>query len=244
MAQREQTDARRERASGREQRRRLTSQPLEELDDAADDGAGNGGGPVAAAKQAARTAAAAAIAGGLAGAAKALVARRRRGDDEEQDAPEPERAEPRSEPVVQEPQSGHDGEPVAEESSDEPTAEADEVDVDEDEQPRTVPAQARPGSAGTSDRPDRGASASEASDIVARARDHVAALLGKEAESISGIARGNGSWTVSVEVVEIHRVPDTTDVLSSYEVVLDDGGDLLSLERRGRYRRSQIEEGR
>ena len=49
---------------------------------------------------------------------------------------------------------------------------------------------------------------------------------------------------MSVEVVDVHRIPESTDVLASYEVALDDDGGLLSLERRGRYRRSQVEEGR
>ena len=38
--------------------------------------------------------------------------------------------------------------------------------------------------------------------------------------------------------------PRSAHVLSSYEVVLDDDRNLVSLERRGRYRRSQVEEER
>ena len=77
-----------------------------------------------------------------------------------------------------------------------------------------------------------------------QARSHVENLLGKEAESISGIAKQDGRWSVTVEIVEVHRIPDSTDILASYEVVLDDDGDLIRLERQGRYRRSQVEEDR
>jgi hypothetical protein len=222
----------------------MTSQPFEALDDEARGGSGNGGGPVAAAKQAARTAAAAAIAGGLAGAAKALVQRRRRGDDDEQDEAEREpAAEERVGPAGEEPDGDGAVDSAAEEAENAPAGEADATDDDEEESPPVAAQDQRP-STTDRDQPERGASASEARDVVDRARSHVAGLLGKDADSVSGISRGNGSWTVTVEVVEVHRVPESTDVLSSYEVVLDDDGDLLSLERRGRYRRSQVEEGR
>ena len=90
----------------------------------------------------------------------------------------------------------------------------------------------------------KGASSSDVAEVVDRARSQLTDVLEKEVDSVSGISRRNGSWSVTVEVVEVHRVPDSTDVLSSYEVVLDDDRNLVSLERRGRYRRSQVEEER
>ena len=39
-------------------------------------------------------------------------------------------------------------------------------------------------------------------------------------------------------------MPETTDVLSSYEVAFDDDHNLVSMSEVRRYRRSQIEEGR
>ena len=44
------------------------------------------------------------------------------------------------------------------------------------------------------------------------------------------------------EVVEVSRVPPTTDVLASYEVALDDDGNLRRCTRRRRYYRSSAEE--
>src|SRR5207248_6016574 len=81
------------------------------------------------------------------------------------------------------------------------------------------------------DEPQQGASRSDVAAMVKRARTQITDLLGKEPESISGVEQANGSWSVNVEVVEIHRIPDTTDILSSYEVVLDDDGNLVRLER-------------
>jgi hypothetical protein len=44
---------------------------------------------------------------------------------------------------------------------------------------------------------------------------------------------------VTLEVVELRRIPESTDVLASYEVELDGDGNFLSFERGGRYSRSQ-----
>jgi gas vesicle protein GvpO len=240
MAQR--GEAQRERASARERRRSLMSKPFEALDDAAN---GDGEGAAAAAKTAARTAAAAALAGGLAGAAKALVERRTRYDDDDENEDEAAEAD--------EPQADERPRPTAEAESADQADDADPEDeaeggesgedADDDEEPQPA-AKKRSSDQRDGDEPQQGASSSEASGIVDQARDYVADVLGKDAESVSGISRANGSWTVTVEVVDVHRIPESTDVLSSYEVVVDDDGGLLSLERRGRYRRSQVEEDR
>ena len=58
----------------------------------------------------------------------------------------------------------------------------------------------------------------------------------------SSVRRQDGGWAVTLEVVEVRRIPDSTDVLSSYELVLDDDGGIVELNRKRRYRRSQVEE--
>ena len=50
------------------------------------------------------------------------------------------------------------------------------------------------------------------------------------------------SWLVTVEVVEVARVPNTTDLLGSYVVQLDDGGGLLGYKRTRRFVRGQVDE--
>ena len=56
--------------------------------------------------------------------------------------------------------------------------------------------------------------------------------------------RTSNGWKVTLEVVELRRIPESTDVLASYEVELDGDGKLLGFERGGRYTRSQAEAGR
>jgi hypothetical protein len=242
MAERARAEGQRERASARERRRASISQAFDALTGGDDGGQGNGGGPAAAAKQAARTAAAAAVAGGLAGAAKALVERRKGAHDEEHDeAVEQPRAEETHERLAEAPDEARDRDYGAgDETAPPPDVEEDDQQKQRQRRDTAEPATASP----RREQPRRGGTTSEVADVAERARGHVSGLLGKEAETVSGISRADGSWTVMVEVVDVHRVPDSTDVLSSYEVVLDDDGGLLRLERCARYRRAQVEEGR
>lgn len=62
-------------------------------------------------------------------------------------------------------------------------------------------------------------------------------LTGRQVEGVVGIARSEEGWTVTVEVLEASRIPNTTDVLAEYEVELDAGGDLVSYHRAARYLR-------
>jgi gas vesicle protein GvpO len=249
---------REQRAQARERRRSLASKPFEELDQAAGDEAKQT--PLGAAKTVAATAAAAALAGALAGAAKALLERDSGRSDDAQDD---ETVEPQAD-------SSDSGGPEAEQrvQEDEPSAGEREAEPDEDESQTAPPtAEGEPASAddeaeaeaeqargaeAEADEPSdeqehesngaRGRSASDAMNIVEQAREHLKNLLGEDAESVSGIERENGNWSVTLEVVELHRIPESTDILSSYSAVLDDDGKIVSLTRGRRYRRSQVED--
>jgi hypothetical protein len=72
----------------------------------------------------------------------------------------------------------------------------------------------------------------------------LAELTGKEFEGIVGIRRVDGEWHVEVEVLEMQRIPSTTDVLAVYEVSLDASGELVGYERTARYVRGDAGEDR
>ena len=59
-------------------------------------------------------------------------------------------------------------------------------------------------------------------------------------ESISAFKATEDGWQLSVEVVEVARIPDTTSILATYSVQLDSHGELVGYERLGRYARGQI----
>ena len=73
------------------------------------------------------------------------------------------------------------------------------------------------------------------------ARRHLHELTGKDAESVTRLelADEDGGWRVGLEVLELERVPNTTDLLASYELELDGDGELVSYRRVRRYARSE-----
>lgn len=77
------------------------------------------------------------------------------------------------------------------------------------------------------------------------AREQVEELFGMPVEAVSAIARqpinDGGGWTVTLELLELARVPDTTSVIGSYEAVLDGSGNLLEAKRVRRYARNQTD---
>jgi hypothetical protein len=75
-------------------------------------------------------------------------------------------------------------------------------------------------------------------DAVWRAVGEFAALMQEEPERISGIRRVEDGWSALVDVVELERVPETTTVLATYRVDLDNSGELLGYERLRRFTRA------
>jgi hypothetical protein len=78
---------------------------------------------------------------------------------------------------------------------------------------------------------------SRGSRVARAAREAVLELTGKRAESVTGLERTDDGWTVEVEVLELERIPNTTDVLATYQVILDDDGELQGCHRVHRYLR-------
>ena len=87
--------------------------------------------------------------------------------------------------------------------------------------------------------PREGADADQLERALEAARDALRRRNGAEAESVSSFGRTRDGWRVTLEVVEVRRIPETTDVLASYEVEVDREGDLIAYERVRRYQRSE-----
>jgi hypothetical protein len=79
-------------------------------------------------------------------------------------------------------------------------------------------------------------------EAIERVRADLPELLGHPVESILGLESADGKgWTVTAQVVELSRIPHSTDVLGAYEVTLDDHGELVGARRRRRYYRNQAD---
>ena len=67
-------------------------------------------------------------------------------------------------------------------------------------------------------------------------------LIGRPVEAVTGWEKNGREWTVTLEVVELERIPNTTDVLGKYEVTLDKDGELIGAHRTRRYPRGEAGE--
>jgi hypothetical protein len=82
-----------------------------------------------------------------------------------------------------------------------------------------------------------------AREAVERVRRDLPGLLGHPVEAVLGVESDDGKgWNVTVQVVEMARIPPTTDVLGAYEVTLDQRGELQGYKRKRRYYRNQADE--
>ncbi len=80
-------------------------------------------------------------------------------------------------------------------------------------------------------------------EAVGRVRRELPELLGRPIESVLGFERDeDDGWRVTVQVVELSRIPHTTDVLGAYLVTLDAEGELTGYRRARRFHRNQADE--
>lgn len=218
-----------ERRAAARAERRARAEQKPEPETAAGNGSltDDGAEPVLDAGDALRTAASAAIAGAAVGAAKALARRR------QEAAAEPHDDEPTAESAS--PEDERDMQPV-DAAVDEPAvAEAQEPEREPDPEPQPQPEPDR--------EPEvhRSAEPGEVGRMVQRAREQLRDLRGMDAETVASIKRTQDGWRIGLDVVEVKRIPESTDVLGTYELDLDDDGNLLTFERIARYHRSEAD---
>jgi hypothetical protein len=75
-------------------------------------------------------------------------------------------------------------------------------------------------------------------EVVRDAKDQIEELLGRRVEGVLGVERDGDDWMLTVEILELARVPTTTDVLGKYEVTLDKDGEITGARRTRRYPRA------
>src|SRR6516162_3725093 len=67
----------------------------------------------------------------------------------------------------------------------------------------------------------------------------IADLTGKDPEGITGVEPTEDGWVVTIDVVEDHRIPTSSDLLSTYETEIGPDGELIAYRRVRRYTRGR-----
>jgi hypothetical protein len=81
-----------------------------------------------------------------------------------------------------------------------------------------------------------------AAELSQAALTTVQELTGYDPEAVTGLEWDGEFWRVTVDALELTRVPNTTDVLGEYVVQLDERGTLRGLRRTRRFQRGHAGE--
>ena len=77
-------------------------------------------------------------------------------------------------------------------------------------------------------------------DVVKNARQRLGELTGLPVGSTVSIRKGESGWCVQVEVVEKKSIPDSQDILATYELQVDQEGEILDMLRSSMRKRSEV----
>lgn len=76
-------------------------------------------------------------------------------------------------------------------------------------------------------------------EVAQLAKQQIGELTGLVPDRVSGLCREADGWLVTLDVVELKRIPASTDVLGLYEAQMDNQGNLLTYKRVRRYCRDE-----
>lgn len=97
-------------------------------------------------------------------------------------------------------------------------------------------------SAGASAGSETGGGVDGVRSAVEAAQNGFGALNDSEVDSIVGVSNDEGDWTVRLRVVEMRRIPPSSDIVATFDVTVDgDDGELKSFEQVARSRRDEVE---
>jgi hypothetical protein len=74
-------------------------------------------------------------------------------------------------------------------------------------------------------------------EIALKAKEQLVTLTGLQAGTVSSLSHDENGWHIIADMIELKRIPESADILATYEATLDDRGNLVSYERTRRYSR-------
>ena len=71
-------------------------------------------------------------------------------------------------------------------------------------------------------------------------KEQLAELTCFKPDTVSSVSKNEQGWHVLVEMIEMKRIPEGSDMLATYETLADDQGNLIKFKRTRRYLRQQV----
>jgi len=78
--------------------------------------------------------------------------------------------------------------------------------------------------------------------IAQHVKEQLVELTHLKPDTISAISKDEQGWHILVEMIEMKRIPEGSDVLATYETLSDEEGNLINFRRTRRYLRDEIME--
>ena len=78
--------------------------------------------------------------------------------------------------------------------------------------------------------------------LIHKVKAQLHELTGFSADSVSEFSATEDGWEVIANMLELKRIPPSTDMLAAYRIILDRSGDVVSYARIRRYLRDQAME--
>ena len=69
-------------------------------------------------------------------------------------------------------------------------------------------------------------------ELAERAKSQLAEVTGLKPVTVTGTFKDEQGWHITLDMLEMTRIPTATDVLGDYEVLTDENGNMLKFERK------------
>ena len=81
------------------------------------------------------------------------------------------------------------------------------------------------------------------SELILKTKEQMGAITGLAPETVSRLDRAEHGWRLGIDMLEHSSIPRTQDLLASFEVTIDEEGNIQCWRRTGRFVRCQQIEG-
>jgi len=80
-------------------------------------------------------------------------------------------------------------------------------------------------------------------EVIEKVKKGISELTTLKLSTVVGASKDeeNGAWKVTVELLEKESIPDSMDLLGTYEAQIDEGGEIVRFKRMGLRKRGDTE---